>query len=294
MERFHETSRREKCPVCGHAGWCIVSNDGGTCICRRTMSDRPASGGGWIHVLKAEIRPVRRVAAPVRPKSRAFDAERVYAGFRAEMANVPGAFYRCCEDLWLDPSAVRRMNVGLSRFHHAWAFPMRDGFGRVVGIRLREIGGSCKWTVPGSRDGLFYDPDIAPNETVSKGLRGREIVVCEGPTDCIAAYEIGLPCVGRSSCGTGAGHLRDLCARLRVDRVTVVSDDDGAKAGAARQTWRPGIDGARRLARELGRMCRIVLPPFGKDLRDWVYGGDEGVDGEKFNRVAELQPWFLP
>ena len=30
LDRFHKVSRREPCPVCGHADWCVVSNDGGT------------------------------------------------------------------------------------------------------------------------------------------------------------------------------------------------------------------------------------------------------------------------
>ena len=35
-------------------------------------------------------------------------------------------------------------------------------------------------------------------ETVSHGTRGREIVICEGATDCAAGYAIGLATVGRS------------------------------------------------------------------------------------------------
>lgn len=299
MRNFHETSKREKCPVCGHAGWCIVSNDGGTCICRRVPSGRPANGGGWIHVLKREIRTLARVAHPIRPKARAFDAARAQAGFRAEMAIRDGAFDYCCEDLWLEPDAVRRMEVGYSGFHEAWTFPMRDGMGNVIGIRLREIGGSRKWAVPGSLDGLFYDPRLAPAVIVENGLKGREIVVCEGPTDCMAGYEIGLPCVGRASCATGLEHLKALCARLRVDRVTIVADNDAAKSGFVvratcgapmRRAWRPGIDGAERLGRELGRMYRIVLPPT-KDLRDWVYAGENGITGEGFRKNAALQGW---
>ena len=301
MDKFHETSRREKCPVCGHAGWCILSNDGGTAICRRVQSDRPAAGGGWIHVLKRVLPPVRRVASIPRPTSRVFDAERAQAGFRAEFVNASTSMTECEDDLWLEGESISRMKVGRSAFHGAWTFPMRDGAGKVIGIRLRQYWSKRKWTVPGSRDGLFYDPGLEIEPTVSHGQSGRELVICEGPTDCIAAYEIGLPCVGRASCNTGAEHLKELCARLKVARVTIVSDNDSAKArtvqsacGAPmRGTWRPGIEGAEKLARDIGRMYRIVTPPF-KDLRDWVYAGMRCIDHDGFYRVAELQRWRFP
>ncbi len=299
MDKFHETSRREKCPVCGHAGWCIVSNDGGTAICRRVESDRPANKGGWIHVLKRVRMPVERVRAPTREKPRLFDAERAHAGFRVEFENR-GMMAQCSEDLWLDPDAIRRMNVGYSAFYRAWTFPMRDGDGKVVGIRLREIMGSRKWTVPGSKDGLFYDPSLDAERIVSQGLASRQLVICEGPTDCIAAYEIGLPCVGRSSCMTGGAHLRALCRRLRVSCVTIVTDNDTSKSrvtfspcGAPmRARSRPGQEGAERLARDVGRRYRIVTPPV-KDLRDWVYAGGRAISGDGFYRLAETMPWSL-
>jgi hypothetical protein len=299
MDRFHETSRRERCPVCGHAGWCIVSNDGGTAICRRVESDKPAQGGGWVHVIKRVKTPAGRVPVPTRKKARAFDAERAHAGFRAEFENG-GMMAQCSEDLWLSADAIRRMNVGFSAFYNAWTFPMRDGDGNVVGIRLREVMGSRKWSVPGSNDGLFYDPSLEIGKTESHGLKSRELVVCEGPTDCIAAYEIGLPCVGRSSCMTGAAHLRALCKRLRVQCVTIVTDNDTSKTRLAysscgapmRARSRPGQDGAERLARDLGLNYRLVTPPV-KDLRDWVYAGERAVTHDGFVRVAETMPWRL-
>ena len=306
MDRFHKVSRREPCPVCGHTDWCVVSNDGGTAICFRTESDRPHDKGGWVHVLKRTLPLPRRNFAPVRrPRPQLIDMERVMQGFWREFAekhpkDADGydAMWYLTEDLWLDEAALRRMTPGRSEFYKAWAFPMRDGDGKVVGVRLREYVSGRKWSVAGSKDGLFYDPDMAAAETVSHGVRGREIVVCEGATDCAAGYEIGLATVGRSSCNTGVDHLKRLCERLHVSRVTIVTDNDRFKqritfapGGAPMRTvWRPGIEGAERLAHDLGRMYRLVTPPK-KDLREWLYAG---LTAETFRTVADAQKWRMP
>lgn len=306
MERFRKATRQEPCPVCGHTDWCVVSNDGGTCICFRTESDRPHAKGGWIHVLKRIAPPTRRtfhVAPPVRKQL--LDAERAMSGFRAEFGgdgvkrDIFDSAIEIGQELGLTGAVVDRLECGRSRFYMAWCFPMRDGSGKIVGIRLRRYGTSDKYSVAGSRDGLFYDPDIRAAETVSNGMPGREIVIVEGASDCAAGYEIGLACVGRSSCMTGAAELKDLCVRLRVNRVTIVTDNDNAKVritpGApglppTRTRYRPGLDGAMKLAHDLGRMYRIVTPPK-KDLRDWVHAG---CTGRMFNMVAELQKWRMP
>ena len=305
MERFHKVSRREPCPVCGKSDWCVVSNDGGTAICFRTESDRPHDKGGWVHVLKLTLPPMRRDFAPVRrPRPQLIDMERVMQGFRAEFEgdgaerDVFDSAIEIGAELGMPGAVVDRLVCGRSRFYSAWAFPMRDGDGKVVGVRLREYGGSRKWSVAGSKDGLFYDPELQAAETVSHGMRGREIVVVEGPTDCAAGYAIGLATVGRSSCNTGAGHLKRLCERLRVSRVTIVTDNDSYKermvhapGGAPTRTvWRPGMEGAERLAHDLGRMYRLVTPPR-KDLREWLFAG---LSADTFQTVADAQRWRMP
>ena len=238
--------------------------------------------------------PRRMPKPPVRP--RMFNAEAAMASFRAEF-EAPGggkdmfdSLLEIGRDLSLAPADVDRLNVGRSAFNGAWAFPMLDGAGRCVGIRLRRFGASDKWSVGGSRDGLFYDPGLEPREAVYNGVKGRELVVVEGATDCIAGYALGLPCVGRSSCGTGADMLRDLCARLGAGRVTIVSDNDAYKFRPDGTPWRPGQEGAQRLAHSLGRCYRIVTPPK-KDLREWMAAG---LTAEAFWMVADLQPWRTP
>lgn len=303
MDKFKRVTKAEPCPVCQHTDWCVVSNDGGTCICFRMQSNRPHPKGGWVHILKSMLPPVRRVrtAPPVRRSL--FDAERAMAAYRAEYEGPAGDVWEAAAELGgelgLTGAVVDRLLPGRSRHYMAWCFPMLDGFGKCVGIRLRRYKSSDKFSVSGSKDGLFYDPELQPALTVARGLRGREIVIVEGASDCAAGYEIGLPAVGRSSCMTGAAELKDLCARLRVDRITIVTDNDTAKvrivpgtngAPPSRVYYRPGIDGAEKLARDLGRAFRIVTPPK-KDLRDWVR---DGCTAETFKLVADLQKWRLP
>ena len=296
MDRFHKVSRSEPCPVCGKPDWCVVSNDGGTAICMRVESDRPHDRGGWVHVLKS-IAPVRRVYAPPPVRRRVVDMARLFDGYRREFTDRPDSADRLGAELGLGGAAVDRLACGRSAFYMSWCFPMRDGDGRITGIRLRRYGSGDKFSVPGSRDGLFYDPDLRVERTVSNGIYGRELAIVEGASDCAAAYAIGLAAVGRSSCSTGADALKRLCERLRVNRVTIVTDNDRFKArivrhpGCAprREMWRPGVEGAERLADDLKAMYRIVTPPK-KDLREWVRCG---CTAETFREAAERQKWRL-
>jgi len=290
---WHEVSKREPCPICHKPDWCTVKTNGEVCHCMRVESKHPCGSGGWIHFLIE--RPKREYVPrmPQRPKPKLFDAAATMAGFRAEF-EAPGggkdifdSLLEIASDLDMCAADIDRLLVGRSAFHRAWAFPMLNGQGNTVGIRLREYGGSRKWSVAGSSDGLFYDPLLEPREAIYNGLRGRELVVVEGATDCIAGYCLGLPAVGRSSCGTGGDMLRDLCSRLRVGRVTIVTDNDPYKLRPDGTPWRPGIEGAQRLAQMLRRTYRIVTPPK-KDLREWYYAG---LTAETFWMIADLQPF---
>ena len=136
--------------------------------------------------------------APRRPQRRLFDASMAMRGFWAEFEAPVNSFpgwsqlHFLAEDIRLDWDAVKRVKPGMSEFNKAWAFPMFDGNANCVGIRLREFCGSKKWSIAGSQDGLFYDPELEPREAVYNGIKGREIVVVEGATDTIAGYALGI------------------------------------------------------------------------------------------------------
>lgn len=284
--------KNEPCPVCGHKGWCGHTEDGNVIHCMRNPSKHACNGGGWLHFLvERPMRPRVAPRAPRRIAPRIFDAAATMAGFRAEFENpdIFDALGEISHDLNMVACDIDMLEVGRSAFHGAWAFPMLDGDANIVGIRLREYGSSRKWSVAGSQDGLFYKPWLEPEVRISHGVKGREIVVVEGATDCIAGYALGLPCVGRSSCGTGLQHLRRLCDRLKVQRVTIVTDNDAFKTRPDGSVWNAGRDGAQALAIKLGRTFRIVTPPK-KDLRDWYYAG---CTPETFWMVANAQPWRI-
>lgn len=91
----------------------------------------------------------------------------------------------------------------------AAAFPMRDGAGDVIGIRYRDLKTGKKWALRGSHNGLFIVPEYIPVEC-------DEIVVCEGPTDTLAAVSCGMYAIGRACCQGGADHIREYLRRHRA------------------------------------------------------------------------------
>lgn len=121
---------------------------------------------------------------------------------------------------------------------------MRNGAGEVTGIRLRLDTGK-KLAVRGSKEGIFI-PE-SPPEAIA--------FAPEGPTDAAACLTLGLYAIGRPSCLGGTEHLKTALKRLQVRRAVILADND-----------LPGIQGAKRLAGELGVPSCIVVPPA-KDIR---------------------------
>lgn len=281
LDSWKHVTRQAPCPICGKPDWCIRSPDGDAVICYRVQSSKAAGNGGWLHRLRDDPEwrcpPVRRTRPP---PVRRFDAAAYHARLREAWDHV-----------WLDGlsmslgvsmDALERLEPAWDSRHQAFAFPMRDGDGSIIGIRLRSYEGR-KWAVSGSRSGLFYSPDMQQCE---------EIVVLEGPTDTAAALTIGLNAVGRPSCNSGIEDLVRLVARLHVRKVTIVSDNDREHRRPTDDSiWRPGPDGAFYLPQKLRRIYRVVVPPR-KDFRDWATSA--GLDREGFETYAKNVKWRLP
>ena len=283
LNTWQHVGRNRPCPVCGKADWCIISPDGNAAICYRVPSDRERRNGGWLHFLgdagdrrgwrEAAARPSQRMA----PTS-LLDAAAYLARLRAAWG--PGQASALAASIDASEEAVERLEAAWDERHQAYAFPMRDGDGRIVGIRLRNNEGR-KWAVTGSRSGLFYPADLS----------AEELVILEGPTDTAAALTIGLAAVGRASCCTGAEDLAVLIRRLRVKRVTIVSDNDRAhRRERDYAVWRPGSLGAESLAAKLGCMYRIVMPPL-KDFREWASA--DKLDKAAFENYAHNTRWRI-
>ena len=224
----------------------------------RIESRKRLRNGGWLHRLgPGDFRPsrVRCVVLPtVAPAEPAPDFAALAARYRA--AVKPEALARLAAELGVSVSALARLHVGHDG--EAWAFPMRDAAGRVVGIRRRLPSGR-KLSASGGHEGLFIPdglPDVGP------------LLVTEGPTDCAALLGLGFACIGRPSC---TGGVAIVCKLARGRDVVIVADSDVY-----------GRRGAEALAVALVLLCRsvrVILPPDGvKDARAWLQRGATAGD----------------
>jgi len=247
-------TRRRPCTVCGKGDWCGYSPDGTVAVCMRVKSDRPVRNGGWLHRTAD--------APPPRPPCRVYvpahtEPERNWRAVleRWGRRTTPAQRNRLAYLLGVSASSLQRLGAVLSDQPAAWAFPMFDAAGRVIGIRLRAEDGR-KWAVAGSRNGLFW-PD---------GLAGAgPLLVCEGPTDTAALLDLDYDAIGRPSCTGAVGMVIEAVRRLRRRDVVIMADADG-----------PGIEGADRLAEALAaanRRPRVVRPLKCNDARAWVRAG---------------------
>lgn len=179
----------------------------------------------------------------------------------------PASLERMAAELGLTAGSLRRLGIAWAGPHRAWAFPMYDENLRVIGIRLRGQDGR-KWAVGGSRSGLFI-PDAGTGGKFSDG----PVLVCEGPTDTATMLDLGFPTIGRPSCIGCEEIVAQLCRRRDV---VIVADRDEPKTAPDGRVFRPGQDGAQRLAAELFgkvRSIRIIYPLSGKDARAWLRAG---------------------
>jgi hypothetical protein len=237
---FRRVSKASPCPQCGKPDWCTVGDYG--VVCMRVQSAKPVKNGGWFHPFDAV--GGRAVAPPPRRQPPAINATALHrAWLGATTAEALAAF---AATLGLSAAAVAAVGAAWAPPHVAWAFPMSDGYGNVVGIRLRSERG--KFAVRGSRQGIFLAA-VAAQKTV---------FVCEGPTDTAAAVELGLFAVGRPNCCCGGLDIRAYARRHKCARAIIVSDND-----------KPGLDGARKAGGELKLPYAVYVPPA-KDLREFV------------------------
>jgi hypothetical protein len=135
---------------------------------------------------------------------------------------------------------------------------MRNGLGKVVGIRLRTRSGN-KISVTGGKEGLFI-PQAGHSSTA---------YMVEGPTDLAAAITFGLWGIGRPTCRGGIAHTQVAINRLGIRRVIIIGDNDLPKY---ENQGSPGIEGAKTLAQELQVPVATMLLPT-KDLRQFLIDG---------------------
>ena len=291
---WHNVSKKEPCPICHKTDWCSISNNGEVCVCHRVESPYPTkSGYGWIHRLKERSSVGSSVSWLVRSRwitNKPTNQETNNHQPATYFAALPtgDSQERICarleRELGLPKAMLEMHDVRWDSHANAVAFPMRNADGEVTGIRYRQLSTGRKWALKGSKDGLFYIPEYIPITD--------EIVVCEGPTDMLAAASVGLNAVGRSSCMTGAAHLREFVRSHRVKHVSIIGDNDKPHDRPDGSWWRPGLDGAAKLARDLHVSARIVLPPpHIKDTREWYRSGL--LSKNAFLEAASGAKWII-
>lgn len=263
-------TRKNPCPVCRRPDWCGYSDDGRFAICMRVTADKMTRNGGYLHRLTDDPLP----PMPVRSKPASKPSPNIQGCWNnMKRAHHSEPLEGLAARLGVSVAALIDLCASWAVSHGAWAFPMRDGDGMVVGIRLRSEDGR-KWAVRGSREGLFY-AERPPADHVA--------VICEGPTDTAAAITLGLWAVGRPSCMGGVDHLKKLFRRLRVRSAVIVGDNDPPKPRPQGGYWQPGLDGAHRLMAALKLPCKLLIPPA-KDIRAWVQAGAVREDIESLIR----------
>lgn len=262
---FTRVSKTQPCPICKKPDWCRVFADGWA-ECMRVQSDKPAKSGGWMH--RVGDGPRRYTPAPQYFQPATINATELMRAWRTATTSEQVAALGW--ELGLkDSGALLSVGAAWAEPHAAWAFPMCDGYGNVVGIRLRNERG--KFAVRGSRQGIFIGDRDRKDE---KDSRERPLFVCEGPTDTAAAVELGLFGVGRPNCCCGGPEIKVFARRHDCRRVVIISDNDKA-----------GLDGARKVGGELELPFAVYVPPA-KDLREFVrLGGTRAMIENTLNNT---------
>jgi 5S rRNA maturation endonuclease (ribonuclease M5) len=216
----------------------------------RVKSDRGTKNDGWLHVLKQRpvvFQKIRRIPQK-QETAPTVDFNAMIAEWQAETAKSEMSVLAL--SLGVSVEALNRIGACYSRRYGAWAFPMKDGQNNIIGIRLRYADGR-KLAVKGSKAGIFYGHFDNPDY----------VLICEGPTDTAAALTAGFSAIGRPSCRGQEIYILQLLKIHWNAKVAIVADND-----------LPGIEGANKLAKELKRPVRIIIPPA-KDIREWVRTG---------------------
>lgn len=252
MNVWARVTKSAPCPICQKGDWCTIDKDTGAVCCMRIQSEKSLANGGYLH----RGTEVQRTPLPPKPKLTGyedpdFDANLWWRTTR-KVLNLETL------DLWAErlslPSSFL-MFMGATTACGMLCFPMRDGNGKICGIRTRDPDGS-KRAITGSRAGIFL-PGVHDSR--------RDAIICEGPTDAAAAMALGFEPIGRPSCTGCERHVIDTCKRMKFQKVTICADSDA-----------PGIAGAKKLSDVLkaSRIAHRIVSPVGhKDLRDWFKSG---------------------
>lgn len=260
-------NKNNPCPICGRPDWCLIDEDGSKAICSRISegSKTKAGDAGWLHILID--RPPQQRRKYVGPRFRTVHTdinwEKLNADYRNNFDDPMGAG----QIFGVTLMALDELLIGWDPQKKVHTFPMKDGRGNIIGIRLRTLEGH-KFSVPGSKNGLFWPLSV-------KADTDELFFIGEGPTDCAALLDLGFSPVGRASCGTGYQYIKEMIERCNR-QVVIFADKDEAKFTPDGRKFFPGYDGGLKLARSIKPFVssvRLIKPPVKKDIRAWYQAG---------------------
>jgi hypothetical protein len=285
-------ARGERCAGCGeHNTFCTVSSKGDVCLCRKGAVSSvpvPQKGGApvaYMHAVGGEALKPSKPSRTVAVVGKLSDAElkRIVKGHQSALTDR--RLEIDARSLGLATQALRAYGAGLAADvgpRGSLSFPMCDGDGAIVGVRLRSCDPAAvkkQMCVKGSRNGLFipadFDPAAAPDPYPGVDeFAPLMLALPEGPTDAAAAWQCGFQAVGRPSCNGGADMVRRLLQRCRqagaARDVVVVADADATHWYPDHTPYWPGWEGAIELAGSCigpAASIRVVKPSGAKDLR---------------------------
>lgn len=166
--------------------------------------------------------------------------------------------------------SILRLGVGFDTY--AYTFPMRNGEGKIIGIRKRprkDI--SRKHAAKDSTLGIFIPEGVKPCNVQ---------LINEGESDVAAALTLGFSAIGTPGAGAVLKQVVRFLQQSPIVCPCITGDNDAA-----------GMSGAEKLADGLlegGIPCRVLIPPepYG-DLREWLTRG--GLTREGLLRAINAQ-----
>lgn len=252
MIQIHKT--KQLCPICHKPDFCLIAEDGKSCICARISegSIRKAGEAGWFFILDESYKPM-----PVKKKQRVPINWNLLNEFYKKKFNGKVPFTE------ISQITLKAFNIGLDG--KAYTFPMRNEKREIIGIHKRYADGK-KGTEKGSQLGLFI-----PN-TLDLLTAGR-IYVCEGLSDTAAVYNLGYKVIGKPSARAGNDLVCKFVKREVIKEVGIIADNDKA-----------GILGAVELSKVLVYECDLwgikIIIADTKDIREDIqtYGKEQIIE----------------
>ena len=126
MTDWTRVGKPNPCPICHKTDWCGYTVDAVHCM--RIPSDRPPlPEGGWIHRLSDPIPAYQRPPPRDEMLRPCFDT--LWRGWRSK--TNPGLLDEYARALVVSDQALHALGAAWAPEHGAWAFPMRDGSGKI-------------------------------------------------------------------------------------------------------------------------------------------------------------------